>query len=72
MPSINLMLLRMLSWHTRQHWLQYYYPVEFMAATLNSFVGNSDKISYYVQECKQEGIEVRRRTSMKATSGLRW
>jgi DNA polymerase-3 subunit alpha len=39
-------------------WLKYYYPVEFMAATLNSFVGNSDKISYYVQECKQEGIEV--------------
>lgn len=39
-------------------WLKHYYPVEFMAATLNSFVGNSDKISYYVQECKQEGIEV--------------
>ena len=39
-------------------WLKHYYPVEFMAATLNSFVGNSDKVSYYVQECKQEGIEV--------------
>jgi len=39
-------------------WLKHYYPVEFMAATLNSFVGNSDKISFYVQECRQEGIEV--------------
>lgn len=39
-------------------WLKYYYPVEFMAATLNSYMGNSSKISYYVHECKQEGIDV--------------
>ncbi|HOJ80696.1 MAG TPA: OB-fold nucleic acid binding domain-containing protein, partial [Clostridiales bacterium] len=39
-------------------YMKAHYPVEFMAATLNSFVGNSDKISYYVQECRQEGIEV--------------
>ncbi len=39
-------------------WLKYYYPVEFMAASLNSFLGSSDKISYYVHECKQAGIEV--------------
>ncbi len=39
-------------------WLKYYYPVEFMAASLNSFLGTSDKVSYYVHECKQMGIEV--------------
>ncbi len=39
-------------------WLKYYYPVEFMAASLNSFLGSSDKISQYVHECKLMGIEV--------------
>jgi len=39
-------------------WLKHYYPVEFMAASLNSFLGSSDKVSYYVHECKQAGIEV--------------
>ncbi len=39
-------------------WLKLYYPVEFMAASLNSFLGSSDKVSYYVHECKQSGIEV--------------
>lgn len=39
-------------------WLRRYYPVEFMAATLNSFLGSSDRISHYVHECKQMGIEV--------------
>jgi DNA polymerase-3 subunit alpha len=39
-------------------WLKHYYPVEFMAASLNSFLGSSDKVSGYVHECKQMGIEV--------------
>ena len=39
-------------------WLKYYYPVEFMAASLNSFMGSSDKISQYVQECRTMGIDV--------------
>ncbi|MDP4092567.1 MAG: DNA polymerase III subunit alpha [Bacillota bacterium] len=39
-------------------WLKYYYPVEFMAALLNSFLGSSDKISEYVHECKEMNIEV--------------
>lgn len=39
-------------------WLKYYYPVEFMAASLNSFLGSSDKVSQYVHECKQMSIEV--------------
>lgn len=39
-------------------WLKRYYPVEFMAASLNSFLGSSDKVSHYVHECKQMGLEV--------------
>lgn len=39
-------------------WLKTYYPVEFMAALLNSFLGSSDKISQYVHECKILNIEV--------------
>lgn len=39
-------------------WLKCYYPVEFMAALLNSFLGNSDKISQYIHECRNLGIEV--------------
>lgn len=39
-------------------WLKCYYPVEFMAASLNSFMGSSDKISQYVLECRTMGIEV--------------
>lgn len=39
-------------------WLKYYYPVEFMAALLNSFLGSSDKVCQYVHECKIMNIEV--------------
>jgi len=39
-------------------WLKYYYPVEFMAALMNSFLGSSDKVSHYVYEAKGMGIEV--------------
>ncbi|AIS52846.1 DNA polymerase III subunit alpha [Thermoanaerobacter kivui] len=39
-------------------YLKRYYPVEFMAALLNSFVDNLDKVAFYVQVCKKMGIEV--------------
>lgn len=39
-------------------WLKCYYPVEFMAALLNSFLGSSDKVSQYVSECRQNNIDV--------------
>ena len=39
-------------------WLKCYYPVEFMAALLNSFLGSSDKVSQYVHECKTMNIGV--------------
>ncbi len=39
-------------------WLKHYYPVEFMAATLNSFLGSAERVSHYVHECKKMGIDV--------------
>jgi len=39
-------------------WLKYYYPVEFMTACLNSFMGNNSKIAEYVHECSLMGISV--------------
>ncbi len=39
-------------------WLKYYYPVEFMASLLNSFLGSSDKVSYYVHDCRLMNIDV--------------
>ena len=42
----------------RTAYLKAYYPEEFMAATLNSFLGNLDKVPTYVDECKRLGIEI--------------
>ena len=42
----------------RTAYLKTYYPAEFMAATLNSFLGNLDKIPQYIDECKLLGIEI--------------
>lgn len=39
-------------------WLKYHYPVEFMAALINSFIGSLGKVSQYVLECKKMGIKV--------------
>ena len=39
-------------------YLKTYYPPEFMAATLNSFLGNLDKIPEYIAECKRLNIEI--------------
>lgn len=39
-------------------YLKCYYPVEFMAATLNSFLDATGKISSYIQFCRLNGIEV--------------
>ncbi len=38
--------------------LKAYYKEEFMAATLNSFLGNLDKVPLYIEECKKMGIEI--------------
>ena len=39
-------------------YLKAYYPEEFMAATLNSYLGNLDKVPYYVEECRRLNIEI--------------
>lgn len=42
----------------RTAYLKTYYPEEFMAATLNSFLGNLDKVPIYIYECKRLNIEI--------------
>ena len=42
----------------RTAYLKAYYPEEFMAATLNSYLGNLDKIPIYVDECRRMNIEI--------------
>ena len=39
-------------------WLKRYYPVQFMAAMLNSVYGNTGKIAGYIQYCRGRGIQV--------------
>ena len=39
-------------------WLKLHFPVQFMAALMNSFSGNSDKVGYYIQTCRKRGIRV--------------
>ncbi len=42
----------------RTAYLKAYYPTEFMAAMLNSFLGNLDKVPGYIDECKRLGIKI--------------
>ena len=42
----------------RTAYLKTYYKEELMAATLNSFLGNLQKVPIYVQDCKDMGIEI--------------
>lgn len=39
-------------------WLKYYYPVEFMAAMLNSYLGSLSQAAWYVRVCRKMGIAV--------------
>ena len=39
-------------------WLKFYYPAEFMAAMMNSVVGNADKVAAYIQYCRKKNIPV--------------
>ena len=43
----------------RTAYLKAYYPTEFMAALLNSFIGSQNKIPEYINECKRLEIEVK-------------
>ena len=39
-------------------WLKLHYPVEFMAALMNSMTANTTKIAYYIQALRKQGIPV--------------
>ena len=39
-------------------YLKAYYPPEFMAAMLNSYLGNLDKVPVYIDECKSLNIDI--------------
>lgn len=39
-------------------WLKYYYPVDFMAATMNSFIDKQDKLKVYLSVAKSMGIDI--------------
>lgn len=39
-------------------YLKAHYPVEFMAALLTSVMGNTDKVTAYIEECRRINIEV--------------
>ena len=42
----------------RTAYLKAYYPEEFMAATLNSYLGNLDRVPMYIDECKNMNIQI--------------
>ena len=42
----------------RTAYLKTYYPAEFMAATLNSYLGNLDKVPDYIEDCKRKNIQI--------------
>ena len=39
-------------------WLKAYYPREYMASVLTSYMGKTDKIVHYLTACRQEGIDI--------------
>ncbi len=39
-------------------WIKAYYPKEYMAAVLSSFVGKAERLIQYISACRQSGIEV--------------
>ena len=42
----------------RTAWLKYHYPIEFMAALINSFLDSTNKIREYVGTCNSMGVKV--------------
>ncbi|MEW6608496.1 MAG: DNA polymerase III subunit alpha [bacterium] len=43
----------------RTLYLKTHYPIEYMAGVLTSELGDTDKISFYIAECKKMGIQIR-------------
>ncbi len=46
----------LIAYHTA--YLKAHYPVEYMAALLNSFLSNTDQVVKYINECREKGIEL--------------
>lgn len=42
----------------RTAWLKVYYPAEFLAAVISSYMGNTMKVALNILECRRLGIEV--------------
>lgn len=42
----------------RTAYLKKYYPVEFYAATISSAIGNPDKLAFYLEAARREGIKI--------------
>lgn len=42
----------------RTAYLKHYYPVEFMTALINSYMGNADKVAEYVYSAQRQNIKV--------------
>lgn len=42
----------------RTAYLKVHYPLEFMAALLNSVMGNTEKVALYIDTCRRKGIKV--------------
>ena len=42
----------------RTGWLSFYYPVEYMVATLNSFINKADRIRLYMSICRKKKMQV--------------
>ena len=39
-------------------YLKCHYPIEFMAAMMNTFMGNTDKVAFYIQYLRRRGVKV--------------
>ena len=39
-------------------WLKAYFPKEYMASVLTSYMGKTDKITHYISACRHEGIKI--------------
>jgi DNA polymerase-3 subunit alpha len=39
-------------------YLKAHYPAEFMAAMLTSVMGESDRVGYFIEECRKQGIKI--------------
>ena len=42
----------------RTAWLKYYYPVEFLTALINSYMGSADSVAQYVYSARRHGVKV--------------